>query len=260
MRVMVAIDDSDESFYALEWVLANPFSRLMTAPPPPAAAAGHDSGSSLLTLVHVQQPFQPYGFPAASAGVSGCRPPPSKPAGPVIFPPLFLYSKIHLDQVPWISLGETALPLGFLVNGNADSVVLDTINRRREGVVPLTSSSPTPTDRPTNSHHLFYPTSTVVDSVRKSQEEISAALLSRALNMCRNKMIKAETLILEGDPKDKICEISEEMNVDLLVVGSRGLGKIKRAFLGSVSDYCAHHAKCPTLIVKPPPKEASSNK
>ncbi|OMO51900.1 Universal stress protein A [Corchorus capsularis] len=180
MRVMVAIDDSDESFYALQWVLDNPFSRLMTAPPPPAAAAaaGHDSGSGLLTLVHVQQPFQPYGFPAASsAGVS-----------------------------------------------------------------------------------VFYPTSTVVYSVRKSQEEISAALLSRALNMCRDKMIKAETLILEGDPKDKICEISEEMNVDLLVVGSRGLGKIKRAFLGSVSDYCAHHANCPTLIVKPPPKEASSNK
>ncbi|WRX24723.1 UspA - like 10 [Theobroma cacao] len=68
--------------------------------------------------------------------------------------------------------------------------------------------------------------------------------------------IKAETLILEGDPTDMICDISEQMNVDLLVVGSRGLGKIKRALLGSVSDYCAHYAKCPTLIVKPL-KEAS---
>ena len=40
--------------------------------------------------------------------------------------------------------------------------------------------------------------------------------------------IKAESLILEGNPKDMICEICEEMNVDLLIVGSRGLGKIKR--------------------------------
>nr|GMD44331.1 Adenine nucleotide alpha hydrolases-like superfamily protein [Ipomoea batatas] len=42
------------------------------------------------------------------------------------------------------------------------------------------------------------------------------------------------------------------MAVDLVVVGSRGLGQIKRAVLGSVSDYCAHHARCPVLIVKPP--------
>jgi nucleotide-binding universal stress UspA family protein len=40
--------------------------------------------------------------------------------------------------------------------------------------------------------------------------------------------IKAESLILEGEPKDKICQATEQMQVDLLVLGSRGLGKIKR--------------------------------
>jgi nucleotide-binding universal stress UspA family protein len=40
--------------------------------------------------------------------------------------------------------------------------------------------------------------------------------------------IKAETLILDGDPKDMICQAAEQMHADLLVVGSRGLGKIKR--------------------------------
>eukprot|EP00258_Populus_trichocarpa_P042306 XP_024458325.1 universal stress protein A-like protein [Populus trichocarpa] len=77
--------------------------------------------------------------------------------------------------------------------------------------------------------------------------------------MCKDKMIKAETLILEGDPKDKICRATEQMQADVLVVGSRGLGKIKRALLGSISDYCAHHAKCPILIVKPP-KEITKEK
>ncbi|KAG5252958.1 hypothetical protein OIU76_021202 [Salix suchowensis] len=107
----------------------------------------------------------------------------------------------------------------------------------------------------------FYAPPSIEESVRKAQAENDAALLSRALQMCKDKMIKAESLVLEGDPKDKICQATEQMQVDLLVLGSRGLGKIKRAFLGSVSDYCAHHAKCPVLIVKPPleiTKETSS--
>ncbi|GMN39635.1 hypothetical protein TIFTF001_008864 [Ficus carica] len=74
-----------------------------------------------------------------------------------------------------------------------------------------------------------YATTSVVESVRKAQEENSSALMSRALQMCKEKPnIKAETLILEGDPKDKICQATEHMHVDLLVVGSRGLGTIKR--------------------------------
>lgn len=40
--------------------------------------------------------------------------------------------------------------------------------------------------------------------------------------------LKAKTIILEGDPKDRICRAVEEMNINLLVVGSRGLGQIKR--------------------------------
>ncbi|KAL6273226.1 hypothetical protein ACE6H2_023918 [Prunus campanulata] len=64
--------------------------------------------------------------------------------------------------------------------------------------------------------------------LRKEQEERAAAILARALEICKDKMIKAETLILSGEPKDMICEATEQMHVDLLVVGSRGLGMVKR--------------------------------
>ncbi|KAK1296288.1 Universal stress protein A-like protein [Acorus calamus] len=96
-----------------------------------------------------------------------------------------------------------------------------------------------------------YAMPSVVDSVKKAQDAQSAALLAKAFEVCKQRLVKAETLVLEGDPKEVICQAVEQVNADLLVVGSRGLGKIKRAFLGSVSDYCAHHAKCPVLIVKP---------
>ncbi|KAK2647384.1 hypothetical protein Ddye_014873 [Dipteronia dyeriana] len=158
MKVMVAIDDSKESFVAIKWVLDNLY-----------GIAGVEPETGMLTMVHVQEPFQQYFFPAGPGSAT--------------------------------------------FYGGAFSVV---------------------------------------ESVRKASEEMAAALLARALQMCKDKMVKAETLIVEGDPKDKICELAEQMHIDLLVVGSRGLGKIKRAFLGSVSDYCAHHAVCPIVIVKPP--------
>ncbi|XP_052176071.1 universal stress protein PHOS34-like [Diospyros lotus] len=164
MKVLVAVDESDESFYALQWALDHLF-------PSPAVAAGvaavaePNQELGMVTVTHVLYPFQTYVLPAGPAVIAS---------------------------------------------------------------------------------------STVVQSVRTAQEKNAAALLSRALQMCQQKMINAETLILEGDAKEMICQAAEQMHVDLVVVGSRGLGRVKRAFLGSVSDYCAHHVRCPILIVKPP--------
>ncbi|CAO2820244.1 unnamed protein product [Amaranthus hypochondriacus] len=158
MKVMVALDDSDASFYALNWALTN-----LLKPTP------HRQETCLLYLVNVQHSFTNYVYPA----------------GPGL-------------------------------------------------------------------HTAAFAASSVVESVKKAQAEISAAILQRGLSICKNDMVRAETLIIEGDPKEEICKAAEQTHVDMLVMGSRGLGGIKRAFLGSVSDYCTHHACCPVLIVKPP--------
>ncbi len=39
-------------------------------------------------------------------------------------------------------------------------------------------------------------------------------------------------------------------DLNLLVVGTRNLGGLKKWVLGSVSDYCIHHIKCPVTVVK----------
>lgn len=57
---------------------------------------------------------------------------------------------------------------------------------------------------------------------------------------------------LEGDARNVLCEAVERHGAEMLVVGSHGYGAIKRAVLGSVSDYCAHHAHCTVMIVKKP--------
>ncbi|KAH7422156.1 hypothetical protein KP509_13G093900 [Ceratopteris richardii] len=96
----------------------------------------------------------------------------------------------------------------------------------------------------------FYITPEIIDSVKKHQEEISRKVLLRAKKLCDEKHLETETMVAVGDPRDAICEAVEKLAVDYLVIGSHGYGAIKRTFLGSVSDYCAHKAKCPVVIVK----------
>ncbi|PAA82025.1 hypothetical protein BOX15_Mlig002299g1 [Macrostomum lignano] len=50
-------------------------------------------------------------------------------------------------------------------------------------------------------------------------------------------------------PGEAIVEASNRFNVSHIVIGCRGLGSLRRAFLGSVSDYVARNAFVPTSIV-----------
>ena len=51
-------------------------------------------------------------------------------------------------------------------------------------------------------------------------------------------------------PGEVIIEHSQDVNVDLIVMGSRGLGIIGRALSGSVSDYVLHHSHVPVFIYR----------
>lgn len=56
----------------------------------------------------------------------------------------------------------------------------------------------------------------------------------------------------DGSPGEYILRVAKEENVGLILMGTRGLGKIKKAFLGSVSDYVLNKAPIPVLICKRP--------
>jgi nucleotide-binding universal stress UspA family protein len=53
-----------------------------------------------------------------------------------------------------------------------------------------------------------------------------------------------------GHPAERIIGVAGRENVDLIVMGSRGLSGLQSFLLGSISDRVLHHAHCPVLIVK----------
>ena len=57
-----------------------------------------------------------------------------------------------------------------------------------------------------------------------------------------------EASIVEGHPAQVL--VRESRGAQLLVLGARGSGGFTEMLLGSVTDYCSHHAGCPVVIVR----------
>jgi nucleotide-binding universal stress UspA family protein len=53
-----------------------------------------------------------------------------------------------------------------------------------------------------------------------------------------------------GRPDAEIVGLADELGAGLIVLGSRGLGPLRRALMGSVSDSVIRHAHCPVLVVR----------
>ncbi len=60
----------------------------------------------------------------------------------------------------------------------------------------------------------------------------------------------AQAHLREGRESEEISGLAEELGVDLVMVGSRGLGTVKRPVTGSVSEGVARLAPCPTLVMR----------
>jgi nucleotide-binding universal stress UspA family protein len=62
--------------------------------------------------------------------------------------------------------------------------------------------------------------------------------------------VSAQAHLSEGVPAAEIVALGEDIDAGLVVVGSRGLGGVRRALMGSVSEAVTRHAHCAVLVVR----------
>ena len=92
---------------------------------------------------------------------------------------------------------------------------------------------------------------TMEQGVKEYVKEVGDKLTEEAQEICQGAEISYTHIVEEGQPRENICNFAQENQIDLLVVGSRGLGVIKRMLLGSVSQYVINHAPCSVLVMRP---------
>ena len=91
----------------------------------------------------------------------------------------------------------------------------------------------------------------IVNSVMASLEKEAKDVLEEGRNQAKKYDVEPEILFLEGNNiASIIIEHGEKNNFDLIVIGSKGKGKLKSSLLGSVSNKVIHHSKNPVYVVK----------
>lgn len=138
-------------------------------------------------------------------------------------------------------LAQTALSAGFPVLAQADRVIIAMAMAAGDPVDAFASGMaggvaiPLPPGETQRVHDER------IDAVREQLADAAAAL----------GLPNAELTVISGPPGPSICALAESSGAAVIVLGTRGNSGLRRAMLGSVSDFVVRNAPCPVLITAP---------
>ncbi|CAL5393262.1 unnamed protein product [Camellia sinensis] len=93
----------------------------------------------------------------------------------------------------------------------------------------------------------------VIPIIEADLKKAAQRVAEKAKSLYNSKSVEDATVeVVDGDARNVMCDAVDKHHASVLVLGSHGYGAFKRAVLGSVSDYCSHHAHCSVMIVKKP--------
>lgn len=87
------------------------------------------------------------------------------------------------------------------------------------------------------------------DTMTEKWEE-GGKMLAEAIQRLKLDSSKVTAMLREGDPKDVVCQVADEVDTDLIIMGSRGLKRLQSILENSVSQYVFQLAGRPMLLVK----------
>ncbi|MBE9057839.1 universal stress protein [Sphaerospermopsis sp. LEGE 08334] len=96
--------------------------------------------------------------------------------------------------------------------------------------------------------HVVPPQSTAAAMTEKWEE--GGKILANAIQSLNFDPSQVSSVLRQGDPKDVVCQVADEMEADLIVMGSRGLKRLQSILANSVSQYVFQLSSRPMLLVK----------
>ncbi len=94
------------------------------------------------------------------------------------------------------------------------------------------------------------PADSTMEVVYNRLESIGAEALKEAEEGAEKNGLKFSSFIREGHAGEEIVKLAEEIDADLIVLGSHGKSGIDRLLLGSVTDFVTKHSKVSTMVVR----------
>ena len=80
--------------------------------------------------------------------------------------------------------------------------------------------------------------------------EIAETVLAREARKAQERGLEVDWGAREGDPAEVLLEAAAETGADLIVIGNKGMGGVKRFVMGSVPNKVSHHAPCSVMVVR----------
>jgi nucleotide-binding universal stress UspA family protein len=105
----------------------------------------------------------------------------------------------------------------------------------------------------------YLPDTTDLEKIaRETASKVVEESISKLSSTFDSSAVSIDGDVLFGSPDSRIVETAEEMNADMIVIGSHGYKRWERLLLGSVSNSVVQHAHCTVMVVRTEEASAAS--